>query len=542
MTPVIFALLGVLVVVAWARPVALVALHALHVLQLEEYQTGRFWRWLASHGRSAVDRPLVAGVAGVIVLALVLPGLAWLIAPIGGVALGIRQSLPSKQPEAKKPLVLTARARRLLASWVFCAVVVAVIVFVLANRLPVVARTAPFPSIALALLVVGAFCWPLMSLANLVVYPVEAGFRRYYLSSARRILRRYHPVVIGVAGSYGKTSTKSILVQIVSTRHPALATPRSFNTPMGLCRVIREQLRPECHYFVAELGAYKRGEIEQLCRLVRPSIGVLTAVGPEHLERFGSMENVVRAEFELIDALPADGLAVFNGDDDTCRELSVRCRCRRVLVGGPPDPRRTLWAEEVRLTSAGLDLTVCASDGQRAAVTTRLLGRHNVANVLAASAAALACGMSFGEVVAAIPRLEPIEHRLQLIPNGNGIAVIDDTYNSNPRGAATALETLGTFEGGRRYLVTPGMVELADLQDAAHREFGRQAAEVCDGVILIGPKQTNAIADGLVEAGFGRDRLIVTRNLAEATELLKTLLQRGDAVLFENDLPDNYDE
>ena len=135
-----------------------------------------------------------------------------------------------------------------------------------------------------------------------------------------------------------------------------------------------------------------------------------------------------------------------------------------------------------------------------------------------------------------------IEHRLQLLPNDNGVVVIDDTYNSNPRGAATALETLATFQGGRRYLVTPGMVELAALQQDAHRELGRQAAAVCDGVILIGPKQTRAIAEGLIEAGFSRDRLLITRNLAEATERLKTLLRPGDAVLFENDLPDNYDE
>ncbi len=533
---------AILVVAAWGRPVALDGLRALHVLQLEEYQTARFWRWLSTHPPAALDAPFVATLAVATVAVWLLPTPIWVIACAVAFLVGIRQSLRSKAPEAKKPLVLTARARRLLAGWAVCEVAVALLAWAVIRGPLGSAASAPVPSILSAVTVAGAMCWPLMSLGNLLVYPVEAGFRRYYLSSARAVLRRHRPVVIGVAGSYGKTSTKSILAQILSTRYPALATPRSFNTPMGLCRVIREQLRPEHRYFVAELGAYRRGEVRQLCRLVIPTVGVLTAVGPEHLERFGSMENVVKAEFELIEALPPDGVAIFNGEDPTCRELAAKARCRYVLAGGDADDHRAIWAEDVVLTSAGLGFILCLADGRRAPVSTRLLGRHNVSNILVASAAALEAGLGLDDVAAAIPRLEPVEHRLQLVPNENGVVVIDDTYNSNPRGAATALETLAAFQGGRRYLVTPGMIELADLQDAAHREFGRQAARVCDGIILIGPRQTRAIAEGLAEAGFPDQRLIVARSLDEATVHLRGLLQRGDAVLFENDLPDQYNE
>src|SRR6185437_2194690 len=395
----------------------------------------------------------------------------------------------------------TARVRRLIGGFGLCVALVGVATDLVARGLLGAEQSTPAVAILLSLALVSLLCWPLASLANLLLYPVEAGFRQYYLASARGILRRHHPVVVGVAGSYGKTSTKAILARILSSRYPALATPRSFNTPMGLCRVIREQLQPEHRYFVAELGAYRRGEIRQLCNLVHPTIGVLTSVGPEHLERFGSMENVVKAEFELIDALPTDGVAIFNGADPTCRELATKSRCRYILAGGEADSHRVIWAEDVTLTSAGLEFTLCLSDGRRVPVSTTLLGRHNVSNILVASAAALESGLSLDDVLTAIPHLEPVEHRLQLIPNPNGVVVIDDTYNSNPRGAATALETLAAFQGGRRYLVTPGMIELADHQEAAHREFGRQAAGVCDGVILIGPKQTRAIADGLAEAG-----------------------------------------
>lgn len=543
MTSLLSTALAALLVLAWARPLWVAGLAALHILQLEEYQTIRYWRWLAGHLAGAVALPALAVPAVVTIAAWLMPAPYWIVAPLVGIAIGGQQSRHARLPEAKKPLVLTARAKRLIVGWVVCTLAVAAGVVGLIDHLqPRTADVTPVVALATALLVATALCWPLVSLSNLLLYPVEAAFRQYYLASARRVLRHFRPLVIGVAGSYGKTSTKSILAQILGTRHSALATPRSFNTPMGLCRVIREQLRPEHRFFVAELGAYRRGEIRDLCRLVRPTIGILTAVGPEHLERFGSLENVIKAEFEIIEALPPDGLAIFNGEDPTCRDLARACRCDSVLAGGPPDPRRAIWAENVRLTSAGLRFVLCTTAGQRAEVTTPLLGRHNVTNILAASAAALRCGLSFDDLVTAIPRLEPIEHRLQLIPNDHGVVVIDDTYNSNPRGAAAALETLATFEGGRRYLVTPGMVELADLQDSAHREFGRQAAQVCDGVILIGPRQTRAIAEGLVEAGFARDRLIVTRSLAEATERLKTLLRRGDVVLFENDLPDNYSE
>lgn len=529
--------LSAALVLAWAVPLARGMLRGLHILQLEEYRTARYARWLRNNLTTIFAPIPLATFAAVAAVASVLPRPVWLVAPALGALGGVWQSLVDKNPPAKKPLVITARAKRLIAGWVVvagAAFAAAIGIRFSADPARLVARSA------LGLFLVSLLNWPLLLVANVLLFPVEAGLRRYYLRSAKQVLRTHRPTVVGVAGSYGKTSTKMILSSILATKHPTLATPRSFNTPMGLCRVIREQLGPEHRFFVAELGAYQRGEIDGLCRLVEPTIGVLTAVGPEHLERFGSMENVKAAEFELIASLPPNGLAVFNGEDETCRELARRARCRTIVVGGNDNP--DLWAEDISLTPEGLRFRIVHRDGRSVSVQTALLGRHNVTNILAASAVALECGIDFAELPDAIRRLEPVEHRLRLLPNPNGIVVIDDTYNANPRGAAAALETLAAFQGGRRYLVTPGMVELADLTDAAHRDFGRQAAAVCDAVILVGPRQTRAIAEGLTESGFAPDRLIVTRNLDEATEHLKTLLRPGDAVLFENDLPDQYQE
>jgi UDP-N-acetylmuramoyl-tripeptide--D-alanyl-D-alanine ligase len=526
---------------AWTRPLVLDGLHALHLLQLEEYQTARYWRWLGTNSRQTLDVWLLSASVGVLAVAVSVPWPIGVTASALGTGAGVWKTLGRVNPPAKKPLVFTARARRLLAGWLVSNLVVGSLVgWTVVSRLHLL--PAPVVAAAVVVLVLSVGNWPLVSLANLMLYPVEASFRQYYLRDARARLRQYQPTVVGVAGSYGKTSTKTILAQLLATRYPTLATPRSFNTPMGLCRVVRDQLQPEHRFFIAELGAYERGEIRQLCKLVRPTIGVLTAVGPEHLERFGSIDHVIEAEFEIIEALPHDGIAIFNGDDEICRELASRAPCRRIVVGGPPAPDREIWAEDLSTSADGIRFTICHQDGRRAGVVTRLLGRHSVTNILAASAAALACGSALESLPAAIEALTPIEHRLQLIPNDNGVVVIDDTYNSNPRGAAAALETLAHFQGGRRYLVTPGMVELAELQDVAHLDFGRQAAAVCDAVILVGPRRTRAIAAGLSGAGFAADRVIVTKTLDEATEHLRRLLRPGDAVLFENDLPDNYVE
>jgi UDP-N-acetylmuramoyl-tripeptide--D-alanyl-D-alanine ligase len=533
--------LTVIFLAVWARPYGLDGWRALHLLQLEEYQTARYSRWLGENARQTFDRWLLGSSVFVLAAALLGPWQIGSSVSVVASAVGIWQTLRRANPPAKKPLVLTSRARRLLAGWLLCVLVAGGLV-AWGMLSTVGGPSAPIATVAAAALVLSLAAWPLMAFANLLLFPVEASYRQFYLRDARQRLHRYRPVVVGVAGSYGKTSTKTILAQILAARFPTLATPRSFNTPMGLCRVIREQLLPEHRFFIAELGAYQRGEIRQLCELVGPTIGVLTAVGPEHLERFGSLEEVIRAEFEIVEALPRDGVAIFNGDDETCLALATRATCRRIVVGGPPGPDRELWATDVSTSADGIRFTVCHRDGRRLAVSTCLLGRHNVYNILAASAAALVGGLPFEDLPGAIGALAPVEHRLQLIPNDNGVIVIDDTYNSNPRGAAAALETLDHFQGGHRYLVTPGMVELAELQDAAHRDFGRQAAAVCSAVILIGPRRTRAIAAGLSEAGYADDHVIVAKTLDEATERLRQMLRPGDAVLFENDLPDNYVE
>jgi UDP-N-acetylmuramoyl-tripeptide--D-alanyl-D-alanine ligase len=309
---------------------------------------------------------------------------------------------------------------------------------------------------------------------------------------------------------------------------------------MGIARVLREQLRPEHEVFVAELGDHVVGDIASLCRLLRPTVGVLTTLGPEHLERFGSMENVVASKRELLAALPQDGIAVLNADDELARGLEQAARVGRTVRYGARDVTAEVRALDVRTTRVGLAFSLEVAGEEPVEVRAALLGEHNVSNLLAAAATAHALGMSPREIATAIGGVQPIEHRLQPIHAPSGVLVIDDAFNSNPTGAAAALDVLASLEGGRKILVTPGMIELGEREAEENRLFGVRAARACDEVILVGRGRAEPLLEGLGSAGFPAERTHVVDGLAQATELLGTLVRAGDVVLFENDLPDTY--
>jgi UDP-N-acetylmuramoyl-tripeptide--D-alanyl-D-alanine ligase len=384
-------------------------------------------------------------------------------------------------------------------------------------------------------------------LANLLLYPVEALLRQRYINMARARLRSqtHNTTIIGITGSYGKTSTKDILTHILGTRYRVSKTPKSFNTLMGICKSINDgDLRPGDNYFVAELGAYIPGEIRRLAQLLKPKVGVLTAVGPQHLERFGSIENVARAKYELIEALPADGLAVFNADNDICYRLARGTHHVPVaLYGIEKHPDEVyLRAEGMQVTREGLRFTmVRPQTGEKVAVRTRLLGRHQVSNILAASTVALWAGLTLNDIAAAIAMIQPTPHRLELKQGAGGITILDDAYNSNPEGARNALQILSEFRDGKRILVTPGLVELGELEPVENRRLGSHAAGACDVAILVGRDRTDFIRQGLVESGFPADNVIQVPTLNEAIARLRAIASPGDTVLLLNDLPDTYE-
>ncbi len=537
-------------IVLWLVGIMLRIWRLARFFQIEGYDNRRYLRWMAGRiDRIVVVRALVSvGVAGVAALALELTGQesAPLYLAIWGVA-GVTAVWPEPVKEIKQKFRLTQRAIRLLIAAYGLAVAIHVGAIGLAGTLVGMGTLAEFAVYTLIGLAAYHLSPLILPLANLIMHPVEAGFRWMFRRRAAATLRRASPVVIGITGSYGKTSTKEYLAHILNGRFRAYATPKSYNTLMGVCIAINNDLSNNsgCDYFIVEMGAYVPGEIAGICDLVKPQFSIVTSVGPQHLERFGSLENTARAKYEIVEALPPDGAAVFNWDDPYVRAMYER--------GYPQTRIGVTWqntdlatqlrfhARDIRATVEGLRFDVTDTlTGEEQPITTRLVGQHNVTNILLAIATARHLGMSLGEIALRVASLEPAEHRLQRRTLPGGITVIDDAYSANPVGAQNALNVLSLYRDGRRVLITPGMVELGPIQDEENRKLGRHAAQVCTDIILVGQEQTRPIQQGIHETGFPADRLQVFGTREEAIAWFNTALQPKDTVLFLNDLPDTY--
>lgn len=532
-----------LIVVCYVRAVIRTT-RGLHILQLDGYKPGRFLKWISTHIRNCFEIIEIIVVAGLLIIVSVYPDIQrnWVfpVACLVWITFQVYKVLWRKKAAAKKPLVYTARAKRLFGlALALLAVFAAVFaVSIEENRWQI--SVFLFSELTVPILVVSSF----------LIWPLEKIINGVYLRDARKRIKTLQPKIIGITGSYGKTSTKYIVHQILSKKYNTLMTPDSYNTPMGVCKVIRGDLLSEHEYFIVEMGAYKRGDIRELCHLAPPNIGILTAVGPQHLERFKSIENTARAKYELIEALPTNGLAVINADNEICAKLADKTDNVPVIrygieANGVENTSLRLKARNIKQSDKGLTFTVNDEVTGTVQITTRLLGKHNVSNILAAIGVSLQCGMTLDEVRDALEALEPVPHRLQLIAGDTGVTVIDDSFNANPEGAKAALEVLTDFvndKDGKKVLVTPGMVELGEREYDENKQFGSDAAKVCDLVILVGTARTAPILDGLKTANYPEQQIYVVQDLAEAQQQLAKRLKPGDVVLFENDLPDNYNE
>jgi UDP-N-acetylmuramoyl-tripeptide--D-alanyl-D-alanine ligase len=531
---------------AWLWLLARVTLVAARMYQIEEYEAGRLFAWGGRRAWLLHRAVLVAAVApaAVTIAALVDPSAAPLRPLLAGTWLaGALAAQPAWEwLPPKKALVFTPRLRRLVATAAVLAVIVAAGVCVAVLLAPVwlagvlvLGASAATTLLSMVLLVA----------ANGVNRPAEARVRAGFLHAARRRIEQVDPLVIAVAGSYGKTSTKHILAHFLEQYGPTLATPKSFNTLMGVSRTINEGLEDRHRTFIVEMDAYAPGEIASICALVRPRHALLTSVGPQHLERFGTVGRIAAALYETLDALPAAGFAVVYAGDAATAALATRARAvgREVISYGIDGDAVDLdvVAEDVQITGSGSRFTWSwPAAGLRHQVTVPLLGRHQVLNVSAALAAVHQLGLPLEPALAAAATLEPVDHRLQPVPTGNAITVIDDSYNANPVGVHNGLEVLAELDARQRILVTPGLVELGAVEEEENRRYGEHAARVCDHVIVMDARPARALREGLRAGGMADDHVHVVRSLAEATAVIGRIAAAGDAVLFANDLPDTY--
>jgi UDP-N-acetylmuramoyl-tripeptide--D-alanyl-D-alanine ligase len=513
----------------------------LHLFQLEHYEASRLRVWVERRG-ARIDRELLIGslVGGLALTAAAAADVLMLeVGVIVGGWLAWRGVRLLRRPQTK-PLVFTARARRLFVA----ALAIPALLLLLAAIAVLAGAPAWIAAVAgTAVAVLGIVAAPeLLFAADVAVRPIQELDNRRFVRRAQQKLADIDPLVVGITGSFGKTTTKVCAAAVAELRGPAYATPASYNTFLGVVRAINEGLTARHRTLLAEMGAYRLGDVAELCDLVHPRVGVLTAIGPAHLERFGSLDAIEKAKGELAEGLPSDGTYITTADDERCLRTTERTQARVLLFSAAGSQTADLRAEQIEMAE-GTTRFVLRYREEAVTVRSKLLGRHNVANLLAAAAVGVSLDLPLDAIARALSRVSPPAHRLAPILNRQaGIVVIDDAYNSNPVGAAAALEVLASHEAQRRVLVTPGMVELGDREAEENERFGAQAAAVCDLVVLVGEQRSQPIRAGLTSADFPDDRIHVVANSSEAEALLARTTRRGDVVLFENDLPDLYAE
>lgn len=519
--------------------------------QIEEYMSRRYLRWALADWRRALPlRPLAAWVAGLVIGFVRGDGSgSYLPFLVAFVAAAIA-TVPPATGEEKKPLVATQRLKRLLVGAGLVALAGAAAAIWLTS-------SAGFASATASVAVTSGFGFALFLLApiwlvagNALMQPVEATLRRRYLKQAAATLDKIRPKIIGITGSYGKTTTKSFLRDIMSVRFQTYATPKSYNTLMGISLAINRDLADDyrSEYFISEMGAYVAGEIARICQLTPPDIAIVTEIGPQHLERFGSLENIKQAKYELVSNLPADGVAAFNWDNPYIREMiaeaypATRLTVSRAVPLDEAQEQGITWvASEVSESLSGLAFRAWhAPSGANEPITSAVVGAHNVTNLLLCIAVAFHEGIPLRDIALRIRSLQPAESRLVSETTAAGITIINDAYSANPLGAASALKVLRMHDSGKRLLITPGMVELGALQDSENRKLGVLAAESATDIILIGASQTKAIREGLRSSEFDQSRVQALDSLDDAVSWYQQNLRPGDTVLFLNDLPDTY--
>ncbi len=494
------------------------ALKFVHFFQLNSYQFKSHFLWMKRN----VKKQIANIVSGLIILVLLSQKsiLFYLLALISGL-ISFYYIKPQK---AKKPLVYTMRIKRFLT--------VHTLLFAVALLIG-----AAFNNV----LVFSTFMYMLspfvIVVTALICAPIETGVKNHYINDAKKILASAQNLkIIGITGSYGKTSLKYYLSSLLKAKYNVLMTPESFNTPMGVVRTIRENLNASHEYFVCEMGARHVGDIKEICDIVHPENGVITSIGPQHLETFKTLDNIIKTKFELADSVNGRGYLFLNTENENVEKSTDGYNYISYSITKDSDYK----AFNIKADDKGTSFDVLAPNGDACTFVTQLVGEHNVLNVLGAIAIANTFGIELESLKIPVKKLKSVPHRLELKDMGTH-CIIDDAYNSNPSGSKAALDALSLFDGFK-IIVTPGMVELGDKMEELNSILGEQCAKVCDYVVLVGEAQARDILKGLKEQGYPEDKIYVAKNVTDGINKAYSL-DSGKLkkyILLENDLTDNY--
>lgn len=499
----------------------------LHMFQQQEYYNYRFLNWIIAN--KAIDQRLSL----VIILLILISNICkiannYLLISIASSLLiaGYLENNPLKT--AKKKLVLTSRAKRI---YIISLIVNLIINILLFNNLD-----KYYINIILALQLTPLY----LILANLLLIPVEKHIQQSFWQEAKQQLNANKPFIIGITGSFGKTSVKHFLGHILQYTNHTLITPGSVNTTMGIARIIRERLNAAIRYFIVEMGAYGVGSIKDICNLTTPDLGIIITIGNAHYERFKNLETVARAKFELAEATinkNAKAKIIIS-------EQVLNTEYAKTFVDAHKDNFEILKNQEIaNVTQLKDGLKIILNwQNNNYALQVPVFGIHHANNIALAFIAAVTIGVPVNIIINALKTMPQIAHRLEVIKK-DYCTLIDDAYNANPIGFKSALELLNFLNEppGRRILVTPGLIELGTSHHEEHFKLGQTAANYADITLVVKPQRIPSFVEGFKKVQNSAQQIIAVKSFAQAKEWLDLNCQFKDTILLANDLPDLYE-
>ncbi len=439
----------------------------------------------------------------------------------------------NKRVVAKKKFVYTYRVK-LTFFMIFLVLIASLIAVVFTSGMKYISLIfiplALYKIISVAMVLCGnLFAKPILKISN-----------NKYIKEAKNIIKSNSKMkIIGITGSYGKTSTKNIVCALLEEKFLTVMTPKSFNTTLGVVKTIRESVKPYTEVFICEMGAARLGEIKEICGIATPDISVITSIGPQHLTSFKSMENIQKGKYEIITYAKDNAKAILNVDNEYIKDGISKYAKDKEVIDYSLNGDTRYKVENIEMSDKGSTFEIIDGD-TKLKVETKLLGKHNIYNIVCAVAIAKELGMTNEEIKKGIKKIRPVEHRLELKTMG-GVLALDDSFNSNPEGSKAAVETLCMFKDKYKVLVTPGMIELGEKTDELNEKFGEYASSL-DYVILVGEVTTKSIVKGLENKGF--KNYIIVQDIYDAFSKLQEMQisNKNLIALFENDLPDSYIE
>ncbi len=509
----------------------------LQVIQLSGYHTRGYFDWLNSSGGVYVGRLAIVAVlssACMIVTNVILDGYSDYLSYLGLIfylLFSYIYIINVYYAPKKTPLKMTNRMNRAIILLFILCFVISFGLIILSSMFLSIFR---FGAVALSPLLLPI----LVPFVHWVMKPLEHAINKGYIKKSAKKLEQFPNLIrIGITGSFGKTSTKNFLATLLSEKYSVCATPFNFNTPMGITKTVLQYLTMGHQVLIAEMGARQQGDIKELCELVQPKYGIITSIGAQHIATFKTLDNVKKTKAELSQYLEKDGFCVFNIDSEPVAEIEKNSKCKKSTVS--IKQKADVYATDI-LTNANGTIFKLHIGEDVFECSTKLLGMHNISNLLLCVAMAKELGLTNEQIKAGVAKVSPVEHRLQLINAENDVVILDDTYNASIEGSQRALEVLSMFKDRRKIVITPGLVELGTLERLENYNFGARISKVADIVIIVNKTHYLSIRQGLLDNGFDETKIYEAETMLATQNVMKEILMPKDVILWENDLPDNY--